>query len=413
MGLRCSLFGHDYGDAFVERDREERGNEVVVTERELTECARCGAEKVTSQNTEVRTLEADRDAGGSAPDLSAVERADAEADATADASPEPSAEPPADATPGDASQPSPDTTAGTESGAATHSNATPADESADSTGGAFTSASDAIEQAEAGTSQSAGADATQSSEPADPSDDAVIMDDGTDDGPGSEQWGEHSEPDPEQTPTPEPEPEPDDEEQEDVEFIGSSTETTQDAEPATEDATDDAAERPPADSAAPAADESPAPSTGQPADAGAEPEGQTGAPTEQTAASTEQSAAQAGDAGSQSHTQSVGQAGRSRGEWPDHDGEDEGFDATADSEADDASFQFGEDSGQEVVEPGEDAVEETQFTSVGPVDQSGTESLDYAIYCPECGFERDASGSSLRAGDICPECRRGYLAEDR
>ena len=44
MGLRCSLLGHDYGDSFVERDREERGNEVVVTERELKECARCGAE---------------------------------------------------------------------------------------------------------------------------------------------------------------------------------------------------------------------------------------------------------------------------------------------------------------------------------------------------------------------------------
>jgi len=35
MGLRCSLLGHDYGESFVERDREERGNEVVVTEREL------------------------------------------------------------------------------------------------------------------------------------------------------------------------------------------------------------------------------------------------------------------------------------------------------------------------------------------------------------------------------------------
>jgi hypothetical protein len=364
MGLRCSLFGHDYGEPFVERDREERGNEVVVTERELTECARCGAEKVTSQNTEVRSMGTDRDAGRTAPDLSAVERADAEADAAAEASPDPPAEPAADAAPDTSTEPSPDTAADAGAG----SNVTPAAESTDSTGGAFTSASDAIEQAEAGTSQSTNAGTTESaSEPAEAGDDAVIMDEGTDDGPGSEQWGEHSEPDPEQTPAPEPEP--DDGEQEDVEFIGSSTETTQDEDPETDDVGDDAAGRADADSNAVSADEPTQPATGQ--------------------------------------------ADRSRGEWPDHDGEDEGFDATPGNEADDASFQFGDDAGQEVVEPGADSVDETQFTSVGPVDQSGTESLDYAIYCPECGFERGASGSSLRAGDICPECRRGYLAEDR
>ncbi|MDL0137610.1 hypothetical protein PNQ20_12210, partial [Halobacterium salinarum] len=56
MGIRCSLLGHDYGESFVERDREERGNEVVVTERELRECQRCGSEHVTSENTEVRPL---------------------------------------------------------------------------------------------------------------------------------------------------------------------------------------------------------------------------------------------------------------------------------------------------------------------------------------------------------------------
>lgn len=30
--------------------------------------------------------------------------------------------------------------------------------------------------------------------------------------------------------------------------------------------------------------------------------------------------------------------------------------------------------------------------------------------CPECGFTTPAAGSSLREGDSCPECRRGYLA---
>lgn len=56
MGLRCSLLGHDYGDVVVEREREERGEEVVVTERELRECGRCGAESIVSENTEVRRL---------------------------------------------------------------------------------------------------------------------------------------------------------------------------------------------------------------------------------------------------------------------------------------------------------------------------------------------------------------------
>lgn len=56
MGLRCSLLGHDYGEPDVEREREERGNEVVITIRELETCTRCGAESVVSENTEVRPI---------------------------------------------------------------------------------------------------------------------------------------------------------------------------------------------------------------------------------------------------------------------------------------------------------------------------------------------------------------------
>ncbi|MFC7166772.1 DUF7093 family protein [Halospeciosus flavus] len=55
MGLKCSLLGHDYGDVEVERSREEQGNEVVETVREVKHCERCGAESVVSENTEVRT----------------------------------------------------------------------------------------------------------------------------------------------------------------------------------------------------------------------------------------------------------------------------------------------------------------------------------------------------------------------
>ncbi len=57
MGFRCSLLGHDYGEPTTEEEREERGNEVVVTVRELETCSRCGAETVISENTEVRSID--------------------------------------------------------------------------------------------------------------------------------------------------------------------------------------------------------------------------------------------------------------------------------------------------------------------------------------------------------------------
>jgi hypothetical protein len=62
MVLRCSLLGHDYGETEVEREREERGSEVVVTVREYEECTRCGTRDVISENTEVRSLASADDA---------------------------------------------------------------------------------------------------------------------------------------------------------------------------------------------------------------------------------------------------------------------------------------------------------------------------------------------------------------
>ncbi|WP_158058125.1 DUF7093 family protein [Halorussus halophilus] len=57
MSLRCSLLGHNYGDAEIEREREEEGTEVVVTVREFKECDRCGERSVVSENKEVTALE--------------------------------------------------------------------------------------------------------------------------------------------------------------------------------------------------------------------------------------------------------------------------------------------------------------------------------------------------------------------
>ena len=67
MSIRCSLLGHTYGEAEIEREREEQGSEVVVTVREFEACERCGKRSVLSENKEVTAL--------SGPDL---ERAESE-----------------------------------------------------------------------------------------------------------------------------------------------------------------------------------------------------------------------------------------------------------------------------------------------------------------------------------------------
>jgi hypothetical protein len=67
MGLQCSILGHAFEDAGVEREREEKGSEVVTTERTIERCRRCGTERVVSENTEVTAVvdadDVDIDAG--------------------------------------------------------------------------------------------------------------------------------------------------------------------------------------------------------------------------------------------------------------------------------------------------------------------------------------------------------------
>lgn len=58
MGVKCSLLGHDYGEADVERERAEDGDEVVRTARRIERCHNCGHERTVSENTEVTSLEA-------------------------------------------------------------------------------------------------------------------------------------------------------------------------------------------------------------------------------------------------------------------------------------------------------------------------------------------------------------------
>ncbi len=86
MGLQCSLLGHAFEDAGVEREREEQGSEVVTTEREIERCRRCGTERVVSESTEVAAVVDASDVGleaGAGPESDGTER---EADADSNGS---------------------------------------------------------------------------------------------------------------------------------------------------------------------------------------------------------------------------------------------------------------------------------------------------------------------------------------
>lgn len=93
MSYKCAILGHNYGDAEVEREREEDGKEVVITIREVETCARCGETRVVSENKEVTTLE-------TAADIVADDLEEESADSPA----EPETEPTPAGTTGDASQ---------------------------------------------------------------------------------------------------------------------------------------------------------------------------------------------------------------------------------------------------------------------------------------------------------------------
>lgn len=55
MGLRCSLFDHDFAEYGDERERTDHGEKVVATVRTLERCRRCGHTRVVAENTEITT----------------------------------------------------------------------------------------------------------------------------------------------------------------------------------------------------------------------------------------------------------------------------------------------------------------------------------------------------------------------
>jgi hypothetical protein len=290
MGLRC-LLGHDYANREVEREREERGNEVVVTYRTVETCDRCGERRVVSENKEVRPVRNPReegvttglgDDGGETPDLGGTASAGA-----ADETPEPTA-----AREG----------AGTETGR-----------------------TEPEPEAEAEPEVEAEPEAA----PDENVDDAVILDDGPEERADGREHGEWPD---------------------------------EDAETATasEDAVDDGT------------------------------------------------------------TVVSGSEG-----WPDPDGEDEGFDAEpSDGDSTEVSLgggvapegtdeaTNGEAGGTTAANGSGGAVAGKQFVTAEEVEPVGEDEASATeFFCPNCGFARVTGGSSMRAGDICPECYDGYIAE--
>ncbi|MFP4626979.1 MAG: hypothetical protein ACLFNI_10370 [Natronomonas sp.] len=56
MGLKCSILGHTFEPAGEQREREERGSEVVTVIQEIERCRECGETNVVSESTEVTAV---------------------------------------------------------------------------------------------------------------------------------------------------------------------------------------------------------------------------------------------------------------------------------------------------------------------------------------------------------------------
>ncbi len=72
MALRCSLIGHKYDEQEIEREREERGDEVVIITKEYDVCALCGERTLVSESKEVTSDQPAEESSASA-DMASTE----------------------------------------------------------------------------------------------------------------------------------------------------------------------------------------------------------------------------------------------------------------------------------------------------------------------------------------------------
>ncbi|QCC46543.1 DUF7093 family protein [Halobellus limi] len=415
MGLKCRLLGHAYGDAEVERNREEQGDEVVVTIREVQVCERCGAEQVVSQNKEVTAIRSPAEVG--LDDSATTDEGD------------PSTVEDAQASPSQAG-----TTDQTDGPTATPAERGTGDESGSQT----------AEGARAGASASAGADTDPADADGERADESEPGSPGV--SPGEDPAGASSEPI--------------EEAESDGWETGSDDWEDVEADPDADDAVildDEVTERDEAqwpeetdaDPTRPATAEDDVP--GDAATAG-DPAAGDAATADDPAADEEVT----NDAEIIDGDEDGDDAPRERGhgewperddapsasQWPDHEGEDEGYDATVDEDADVELGGNGltpEVNGRaDLDERGDRSVQGVAVERERPADgrsradpdapdeasdegfirarESTTLESDVPddhieFYCPNCGHARSAGASSMRAGDICPECKQGYIAE--
>lgn len=429
MGLRC-LLGHDFTQPEIEREREEEGGEVVVTVREVKTCQRCGERQIVSKNTEITS----------------VEQLAGEADRAAAAADEPATDPGAasDATSSAADDP--------DEGFLANASRVGGDDDADDrtpvAGQEETVPADR-DGTVAADRDGATADDDGTAAATDEDDGAVVIDDeatGVDDEPHSA--GPQSEPGAGADAGTEP-----------------ATGTEADSGDADADADDgvilDDEPTPDLAGAETTLQDDPAALEDDPA---AFEDRTTGAGEEQD---------EADDGVILDEEATAHETDRDRGEWPDHDrGESDGVEhrpwpeQSADDEGYDAELSDGEaevsfgggltprrtestptnDEDGEMIESststgsdaspggtGEGATAEAGAghpssgegsgenrerdagTGITRADSSALstsmEETDTEFYCPECGLTRSSGQSSMRAGDICPDCRKGYIDE--
>ncbi|GAA0549847.1 hypothetical protein ABNG02_08015 [Halorubrum ejinorense] len=349
MGLRC-LLGHDFDEPELQREREEDGDEVVTTVREVKTCARCGETQVVSENTEVTTMQQLAD--------------EAAADRTGESDPGGPAGPAT--TPGAAEEPA-----------------------------GRSEPNDAPQES-----------VTLDEEPGAGADDAVILDDGAtadadDGGPGAASGGAEASA------------------VDDSPGTAGSGPSEEDAELL--DAGDGAA-------AGGGAGAGEAPATDAASDDEPDAETDDGVILDED----DDESVEGRERGAWPEVDEEDAEGDGAAAWPDHGGEDEGFSAEV-GEGGDAGVEFGGGLTPEAAEQEEadgegeyvEAPDDSESVSLDADGEGGTgitrsespelqtagsnEPTEY--YCPECGMVRASDGSSMRAGDICPECKRGYVDE--
>jgi len=341
------LLGHDFGEPELQREREEDGNEVVTTVTEVKTCARCGETQIVSENTEVTTME----------QLAEEAAVGAETTGSAAGAGEGTA---ADAAPTAAAEPS---AAGSSSVVDIGEADAETEDAVIIDEGPTDAESDAEPAGDAPT-------ATESEGDISGDEGAELLDEGSDDDGGSVGDDEHA----------------------------GSAETDIEEEPTAGEAAD----------------------------------GDDGVILD------EETEAEVGERerGAWPDVEDAQPSGENPTPWPEQRGEDEGFSAEIDDGDADGNVEFGGGLTPEAAEAAADedveyvtAPESSEAGTAGDADRSavddgvpithgsspdlGTASDDVTTeyYCPECEMTRSADGNSMRAGDICPECKRGYIDE--